>query len=321
MQIEHRIINRQSQPFIVADISSNHGQDLNTAHLLIDTAKACGVDAVKFQTYRPESMSVKEGYVENYYKYLPWKWHEELFTHCRQVGLIPFSSVFCLKGLEFLEKLGCPAYKIASFEKDHYPLLRAVGETGKPMILSNGMMNFSYLNHIDLRLPSISTAVLHCVSQYPAVPSQYHLKTLVDMRKNFGFEIGLSDHTSGTAVSIASVALGATIIERHFTLKRDGLVDDCVSLNPKEMQYLVHSCKEVWEARGVAEYSTEGDRTHLRSLWCIKDVKKGDRFSSENVGILRPNDGISATQYDNFIDKKASCDIKRGEPLHMRHLS
>ncbi len=236
--------------------------------------------------------------------------------------MICFSSVFDIEGVDFLERMNVPAYKIASFEIHHRPLINKVLNTGKPLIVSVGMASFDDFVWFSQRLPKINTVLLKCVSSYPAHPSQFNLKTIESMKREFGFDIGLSDHTKGLGVSLASIGNGAVMIERHFTLKREGKSpDDPYSLEPHEMEQLVRESKDAWEAQGTDDWGVYGEQQHKRSLYASRDIKKGEKFSYGNVWIYRPNSGIDPKEFFRFERGRASEDIKKGTPLHYRHIA
>lgn len=315
MQIERRTINQFNYPFVVAEISGNHNQDLDTAYELIRQAKKCGVDAVKFQTYKSESLTLDPELTELYKKAcLPFDWHERLFDYVRSLDLIPFSSVFCEEGLELLERIGCSAYKIASFELYHRPLIEKVYETGKPIIFSDGIAQFSDLCYIDSHFSALNTAVLKCVSQYPADPKDFNLKTLRDMKLNFGFEIGISDHTLGFGVSIASLSLGATIIERHFTLDRKNCIDSAVSLEPPEMKLFVENVKQAYDALGEIRYDKKPNK-YSRGLYALEDISQGEIFTEDNLGILRPDNGTNPLAYYSLLHLRVNKSYKKGDSI------
>jgi sialic acid synthase SpsE len=327
MNIRNRLIDSLHPTFVVAEISANHNQSLELAKKLVIQAKECGCDAVKFQTYLPEHITIDPELTKLYKRaYMPLEWHKPLFELSYKVGIIPFCSVFSPEMVGFLEDLDCPVYKIASFEFNHFPLLSAVQKTGKPAIISTGMCNFNDLNWLTgvggayYGRNAMNTVLLHCVSKYPAKPKDYNLRNIEEMRREFGFEVGVSDHTRGFGVSIGAVAKGAVMIERHFTLKRDGGIDDDVSLEPDEMDLLVREVKSIQGSFEAVDWSISGEQRYKRSIYCIKDIKSGDEFNEENIALLRPSKGINAKAWFSFMKGRASMDIKRGEPIHMRHL-
>lgn len=319
IQIENRRISPYEKPYIIADISSNHKQDRETAKDLVYAAKEAGVDAVKFQHYIPKDITLDPDLFDLYYRsYANYDIENMLWSAANEVGITMFASVFSPLAIEYLQKRNCPAYKIASFEIHHMKLLEAVKKTGKPIFISTGMMSYSDLTWFSTNFSSTNTILMKCVSNYPALPSDFHLRTITELRSQWF--MGISDHTLSLGVSLAAVALGAAVIERHFTLKRDGGVDDCCSLEPKEMKRLVLEAGIVWESLGNIDYTVHGDRKYMRSLYSTKDIKKGEVFTEENIDALRPNKGISPKAIYSFFGKNASRDIKQGEPLHMRDM-
>jgi sialic acid synthase SpsE len=322
MQIEHRLIDQFHLPFVVAEISSNHKQDINLARNLIEEAKYSGCDAVKFQTYLPEHITLDPILLKAYEKaHLPLEWHKELYEHAKFTDIMAFSSVFSPDAVDFLEQeVNPPCYKVASFELNHFPLLERLKETRKPLILSCGMASYADFNWIQLNFSALNTLLMKCVSQYPAEEKDFNLLTIPTIKREFGFEVGLSDHTRGLGVSIASVALGATMIERHFTLRRDGNPDDAYSLVPEEMATLCHEVKSAWNALGSVDWTVHGDRYYKRSIYAKKDIKKGEAFTKDNIDILRPNNGINPKELNRFLKSQASENIERGTALHYRHL-
>lgn len=329
------------KPFIIAELSGNHNQSLAKALALVDAAAEAGVDAVKLQTYTADTMTIdlKEneflitdrnslwhGYslYELYQKaYTPWEWHEIIFNRCREHGLIAFSTPFDATAVDFLESLHVPLYKIASFENTDIPLIQKVAATGKPVIISTGMASSDEINEAvkAARLAGCKDLILlKCTSNYPASAANSNLVTIPHMRELFDCEVGLSDHTLGLGVAIASVALGATVIEKHFTLNRsEGGVDAAFSLQPEEMQLLVSESKRAWSALGKVQFGpTEAEVSSLafrRSLYLVEDVKAGEVLSDKNVRAIRPGRGLSPKFLPSVLGKKAKQDIKRGTPL------
>lgn len=328
MQIKNRIISLQYPPFIMADISGNHEQNINKAFELIKATKDAGCDAVKFQTYKPEQLTMPglgqfKG-IDLYELYqsicMPYEWYCELFEYAKSIDLTVLTTVFSPEDVEWLERLGCPAYKISSYEIHYLDLLNTVKETGKPVIISTGCASFSDLTFISSRFSAMNTMFLKCVSSYPAMPEDFNLLTIPDMRMEFGMEIGLSDHSLGSAIAVASVALGATMVEKHITLSKDA-IDGHFALLPDEMTKFVNDIHDAWKALGKIDYATPAkNRKYMRSLWAVEDIKQGTLFTRKNIGVLRPNDGIDATQIGNFLNKRAREDVKKGTPLHMRNI-
>lgn len=328
MQICNRLIATGQKPFIIADISGNHDQKIENAVELVEATKEAGCEAVKFQTYKPEHLSMAglgtfkgRDLYELYQSIcMPYEWYPELFGYARNIGLIPFTTVFYPPDVEWLEKLDCPAYKISSYEVNYLHLLDAVRQTGKPIMISTGCATYSDLTFLSNRFSPINTMLLKCVSAYPSLPEMFNLKTIPAMRSQFGFEVGLSDHSVGSAIACASVALGAIAIEKHITLSKDS-IDGHFALLPDEMKQFVKDVDTAWQSLGNVDFATPiKSREYMRSLYAVTDIKKGERFTSKNVGFLRPNKGLNPKAWFSVIDKKASVDVPRGTPLHMRHI-
>ncbi|MEW5797255.1 MAG: pseudaminic acid synthase [Candidatus Zixiibacteriota bacterium] len=339
--VSGRRIGLNQEPFIVAEMSGNHNQSLERALTIVDAAAAAGVHAVKIQTYTADTMTLDLNNNEfriddphslwagrslyDLYReaHTPWEWHEAIFARCREKGVIAFSTPFDETAVEFLETLGTPMYKIASFENVDTPLIKRVAATGKPLIISAGMASEDELREAVAAARDAGCeqlVLLKCTSAYPASPETMNLRTIPDLRARFGVEVGLSDHTLGLAASIAAVALGATIIEKHFTLARaDGGVDSAFSLEPAEMAELVRETKRAWQALGRVVYGiTAAEEKSLqfrRSLYVAVDMKKGDIFSLENVRRVRPGLGLPPKCLDRVLGKRAACNIARGTPL------
>ncbi|MEM9543291.1 MAG: pseudaminic acid synthase [Cyanobacteria bacterium P01_E01_bin.42] len=348
---EIRILNRKigayDPPFIVAEMSGNHNQSLERALKIVEAAAQCGVQGIKLQTYTADTMTLdmKEreffigdrdslwyGYslYELYQKaYTPWEWHEPIFKRCRELGMIGFSTPFDATAVDFLESLDVPCYKIASFENTDLPLIRKVAGTRKPMIISTGMASIAELDE------TVQTAreagcedliLLKCTSTYPATPDNTNILTIPHLRNLFDVCMGLSDHTMGIGVAIASVALGVTFIEKHFTLKRsDGGVDSAFSMEPQEMQQLVVETKRAWQGLGKIHYGAtqaeKGSLSFRRSLYVARDMKAGDIFTPENLRAIRPGLGLPPKYYDIFLGKPIERNVKRGTPLNWDLLS
>ena len=331
-----------TKPYIIAEMSGNHNQSLERALMIVDEAAKAGVDAVKIQTYTPDTITINSDRDEflikdkdslwkgetlySLYKkaYTPWDWDKTIFDKCTELGIIGFSTPFDFSAVDFLENLNVPFYKIASFENYDLPFLKYIAKIGKPVIMSTGMIQLEELKESvcilkDNGCPEV--VLLKCTSTYPANPENTNLITIGDMQKRFpDCIIGLSDHTLGTAVSVTSIALGAKVIEKHFTFSRtEGGVDSAFSMEPDEMQNLVTDVSIAYQSLGNVFYGpTEAEIPSLkfrRSLYVIKDVKKGEVFSSENVRSIRPANGLSTRYYDEIISRKASMDINKGSPL------
>ncbi|WP_405759763.1 pseudaminic acid synthase [Anaerovibrio slackiae] len=324
--------------FIIAEMSGNHNQSLERALEIVDAAAEAGVDALKIQTYTADTMTIDksdgeffisdpkslwegESLYSLYQKaYTPWEWHEAIFDRCKERGIIGFSTPFDFSAVDFLEELDCPIYKIASFENIDLPLIKRVAQTGKPMIVSTGMANVAELQEL------VDTArengcedltLLKCTSSYPASPKGSNLLTIPHMKELFKCNVGVSDHTLGIGVAVASMALGARVVEKHFTLSRsDGGVDSAFSLEPIEMAQLVRECDTAVQALGHVSYRMqEQERKSLvyrRSLYVVKDMQAGDVLTSENMRSIRPGLGIAPKYYEILIGKKVKRNICRG---------
>jgi pseudaminic acid synthase len=340
INLEGRLIGPNHPPFIIAEMSGNHNQSLERALEIVESAAKAGVHALKIQTYTADTMTLnidnKDFKIEdknslwnenNLYKlyqqaYTPWEWHKPIFERCRKLGLIPFSTPFDETAVDFLEELNPPMYKIASFENNDIPLIKKVASTGKPMIISTGMAT---LAELDETVRSARDAgckniiLLKCTSTYPASPKNTNISMIPHMQELFNCQIGLSDHTMGTAVSVASVALGATVIEKHFTTSRaDGGVDAAFSMEPNEMQALVADTEKAWQALGHITYGpTEEEHKSMkfrRSIYIVKDIKAGDILTKENLRVIRPGYGFAPKYYEHLLGKKVDKEIKAGTP-------
>ncbi len=345
--IADRLIGPGSPPFVIAEMSGNHNQSLDRAMAIVEAAAKTGAHALKLQTYTADTMTIdktdgaffiddptslwKGASLHNLYKqaYTPWEWHEPLFNRARQLGMIPFSTPFDETAVDFLESLDAPAYKIASFENIHIPLIRRVAATGKPIIMSTGMATIAELDE-SVRAARAAgckdLVLLKCTSTYPATPEDTNLLTIPHMRALFGCEIGLSDHTMGIGASVASVALGATVIEKHFTLARaDGGVDSTFSMEPAEMAALVVETERAWQALGHVHYGqTEKERKSVvfrRSLYVAEDMKAGDVLTEKNLRAIRPGLGLPPKYLDVLIGKRVGRTIARGTPMSWDLLS
>jgi pseudaminic acid synthase len=325
-------------PFIIAEMSGNHNQSLERALAIVDAAADAGVDAVKIQTYTADTMTIDidtgefsisdkdslwkgETLYHLYEKaYTPWEWHTAIFERCKERGIMGFSTPFDDTSVDFLEDLGVPCYKIASFENVDLPLIRKVARTGKPIIASTGMTTVAELSDLVRTVREngcTDLTLLKCTSSYPASPEGTNLRTIPHMRELFGCAVGLSDHTLGIGASVASVALGATVIEKHFTLSRaEGGVDAAFSLEPAEMAQLVRECRTAALALGTVSYErAEQEQKSLqfrRSLYVVEDMKAGDVFTEKNLRRIRPGRGLSPKYYDIILGKKVNCNITRG---------
>ena len=337
--IGNRKIGDNQPVYIIAEMSANHNQNFEQAVKIIHAAKEAGADAVKLQTYTPDTITIDcdndyfrikgtiwEG--KNLYElyseaYTPWEWQPKLKKIANDLGMDLFSTPFDHTAVDFLEKIDVPVYKVASFELVDLPLLRRIAKTGKPIIMSTGMAN---LSEIDEAVQTVrdagatQVALLKCTSAYPAVPEEANLRTISHLAQSFGVPAGLSDHTMGTAVAVAAVALGASIVEKHFTISRkDTGPDSSFSMEPKEFKNLVEDIRTVEKALGKVSYAiTEQQKvSHVfrRSLFAVKDIGKDEVLTVENVRSIRPGDGLHTRYWDYVLEAKASKDIKRGTPL------
>lgn len=339
--IANRKIGRNHPPFVIAEMSGNHNQSLDRALEIVEAAAISGVHALKLQTYTADTLTLDvedgdffiadEGSLwkgNSLYKlyqqaYTPWEWHKPIFDRCRELGLICFSTPFDETAVDFLESLNIPAYKIASFENNHLPLIRKVAATGKPMIISTGMATVAELDESVRAAREAGCKdiiLLKCTSTYPATPENTNILTIPHMCDLFDVQVGLSDHTMGIGVAVASVALGATVIEKHFTLRRaDGGVDSAFSMESEEMKALVFESERAWQAVGKISYGTtekeKDSMRYRRSLYIAQDMKAGDVFSKDNLRIIRPGFGLPPKYYDVLLGMRVSKNIKRGTPV------
>lgn len=337
-----RIINKGRQhPFIIAEMSGNHNQSLERALAIVDAAADAGAHAIKLQTYTPDTMTLDldedEFFISDsqslwagqsmhalYQRaHTPWDWHAPIMERARERGIACFSSPFDESAVDFLETLGVPAYKIASFECVDLPLIRKVAGTGKPLIISTGMASIAEIAEaVDAARAAGCTdlVLLKCTSTYPASPENTHLNTIPHLRELFQCEVGLSDHTMGIGAAIASVALGATVIEKHFTLSRaDGGVDSTFSLEPAELASLVIESKRAWQALGRIHYGpTEAEQKAVlrrRSIYISKDIKAGDILTEDNLRRIRPGNGLAPKHYEIVLGRRIKNNEKAGTPL------
>ncbi|MBP1993969.1 pseudaminic acid synthase [Paenibacillus eucommiae] len=341
IQLGGRKVGREYPPLIIAEMSGNHNQSLEAALSIVDAAAEAGAHALKLQTYTADLMTLNLEHGDfhigdpdslwkgqSLYKlyeqaYTPWEWHKPIFERCRQKGIIPFSTPFHRKAVDYLEQLDVPFYKIASFENNDIPLIQYAAATGKPLIISTGMATLAELEETvkaAREAGCTQLVLLKCTSSYPATPADSNINTIPHMRELFDCEVGLSDHTLGIGVAVASVALGASVIEKHFTLSRaDGGVDAAFSLEPEEMRQLVSESERAWQAMGKICYErTEKEASSLkfrRSLYISQDMGAGDTLSEENVRIVRPGYGLAPKYIDLFLGKKVSKAAKAGTPL------
>jgi pseudaminic acid synthase len=336
-----RRIGLDAPPYIIAEMSGNHNQSLARALQIVDAAAAAGAHAIKLQTYTADTITLNvrkgefritdKGSLWNgetlhdlYNKaHTPWDWHEPIMRRAAECGVACFSSPFDETAVEFLEKLNVPAYKIASFENNHLPLIRKVAATGKPMIISTGMASLAELDEAvsAARAGGCSQLVLlKCTSTYPASPENTNLRTIPHLRQLFGSEVGLSDHTMGIGVAIASVAVGATVIEKHFTLDRsEGGVDSAFSIEPAELKALVTETERAWKSLGTVQYGpSEAELKSLvfrRSLYVAEDMKAGETFTAKNLRVVRPANGLHPRFYEQLLGRRVSRDAEMGTPV------
>jgi N-acetylneuraminate synthase len=345
--VNGRIIGMKAEPFIIAEMSGNHNQSLERALAIVDAAAASGAHAFKIQTYTAATMTldlnVSEFLIDDPHSlwrgrslydlygeaHTPWEWHKSIFDRCRERGLIGFSTPFDATAVEFLESLGAPIYKVASFENTDLPLIRLIARTGKPMVISTGMATIAELDDAVTAAREAGCeqiVLLKCTSAYPAEPKDINLRTIPHLRQLFDVEVGLSDHTLGLAVPLAAIALGATVIEKHFTLSRaDGGVDAAFSLEPHELRTLAGESRKAWQALGMVQYGTsEAEKKSLqfrRSLYVTEDMRKGDPFTSDNLRAIRPGLGLAPKYLDIFLGRRISRDTKKGTPVTWELLS
>lgn len=344
-RIDGRAIGPGEPPYVIAEMSANHNGSLATAFDIIDAARAAGADAVKIQTYRADTITldsdapdfvIKGGLWDGqrlfdlYEKaHLPWDWHRPLFDHARRRGITIFSSPFDPTAVDLLEDLGAPAYKIASFEAVDLPLIRYVAGTGKPMIISTGMADADEIAEAIAAARDggcRDLAILHCVSGYPAPASDYNLRTIPDMIGRFGVVTGLSDHTLDNTTAIAAVALGAAIIEKHFTLDRNGGgPDDSFSLEPRDLEQLCTAARTCWQALGAVDYGRKsseiGNVQFRRSLYFVQALKAGDLVPADAVRSVRPGFGAPPKAIDQVIGRRLLTDVAANTPVRLEDLA
>ncbi|MDO8330182.1 MAG: pseudaminic acid synthase [Fluviicoccus sp.] len=339
--IANRQIGPDHPPFVIAEMSGNHNQSLDRALEIVEAAAKTGAHALKIQTYTADTMTLdldeREFHIADknslwegtsLYKlyqeaYTPWEWHAPIFERARELGMIPFSTPFDDSAVDFLEELDVACYKIASFENTDLPLIRRVAATGKPLIISTGMASIAELDETVRAAREAGCKdliLLKCTSTYPATPANTNILTIPHMRQLFNCEVGLSDHTMGVGVSVASVALGATVIEKHFTLARaDGGVDSSFSMEPAEMASLVVESERAWQSLGKVSYgATAAEKKSLqfrRTLYICQDVKAGDVLTTKNVRAIRPGLGLPPKYIDLVLGKRVSVDAPRGTAL------
>lgn len=346
INIGERNIGHGYPPFIIAEMSGNHNQSLDKALKIVEAAAKAGAHAIKLQTYTADTMTIDadnssffindpeslwngQSLYNLYQKaHTPWEWHKQIFEYCRKLGLIGFSTPFDETAVDFLESLDVPAYKIASFENNHLPLIKKVATTGKPLIISIGMATVAELYETvrTAREAGCNEIILmKCTSDYPAAPEDINLLTIPHLRKLFDTEVGLSDHTLGIGVSIAGVVLGATVIEKHITLSRDdGGVDSAFSIEPEEMKLLVDETLTAWQAMGKVMYGPADKEKESsifrRSIYIVEDVKEGEELTLKNIRIIRPGGGLDPKYYKTLLGRKVYSSIKRGTPMSWGYL-
>jgi len=339
--IFNRMVGNSHPPFVIAEMSGNHNQSLERALEIVEAAAKTGAHALKIQTYTPDTMTLdldeREFHISDpkslwvgtsLYKlygqaFTPWEWHEAIFKRAKELGIIAFSTPFDATSVDFLESLDVPCYKIASFENTDLPLIRKVAATGKPMIISTGMASIAELDdtvRAARQAGCQDLVLLKCTSTYPATADNTNILTIPHMRELFGCEVGLSDHTMGVGVSVASVALGATVIEKHFTLNRaDGGVDSSFSMEPAEMTQLVVETERAWQALGQVQYGAtaaeEKSIVFRRSLYVVKDLQAGAKLTADNVRAIRPGLGLPTKYLEQVLGKTVKQFVARGTAL------
>lgn len=342
--INGRAIGAGNSPYVIAELSANHNGSIDRAKAIMKASKGAGADAVKLQSYRPDTITLKmdtpefqinDGLWAGYTLYdlyewahMPWEWHKPLFDYARSIDLTVFSSPFDFSAIDLLEDLNAPAYKIASFEAIDLPLIAYAAQTGKPLIISTGMANFEEIEEaVDVARESgcRELALLHCVSGYPAPASEYNLATLADLKNKFSMPIGLSDHTLDNTTAVASVALGASIIEKHVTLNRaDGGPDDSFSLEPEDLRQLCDQVGVAWQAVGQVNYNlTNSESSNIkfrRSLYFKENVKAGTTLTAEHIASVRPGYGLAPRFYYQVLGKKLVQDVDKGTPMKLEHV-
>jgi len=341
IRIGNRQIGEFSPPFIIAEMSGNHNQSLERALEIVEAAAEAGVDAVKLQTYTADTLTIdlkeREFLIENpnslwhgrslyeLYReaYTPWEWHEPIINRCKELEIICFSTPFDETAVDFLESLDVPAYKVASFENNHLPLIEKIAKTGKPIIMSTGMATSAELDEAVTAARGAGCndlILLKCTSSYPATPENSNLLTIPHMKKLFHCMVGLSDHSLGVGAAIAAVVLGASVIEKHFTLRRaDGGVDAAFSMEPAEMKSLVTESRRALQALGEVSYGTtdkeKNNKVFRRSLYIVRDMRAGDTLTPENLRIIRPGYGIPPKYYEILLGRKINKNVQRGTPV------
>ena len=341
INIAKHIISPNRPPFIIAEMSGNHNQSLERALEIVEAAARAGAHALKIQTYTADTMTLdldkdefsiedpeslwKGNSLYELYKqaHTPWEWHKAIFERCKELEIIGFSTPFDASAVDFLESLDVPCYKVASFENADIPLIRKIGVTGKPMIISTGMASLAELDEtvrVAREVGCEDLVLLKCTSSYPATPDTSNIRTIPHMRDLFDCEVGLSDHTLGIGAAVASISLGATVVEKHFTLSRaDGGVDSAFSMEPDEMEALVTETEHAWQAMGEISYgTTEKEKASLRfrrSLYIVEDTQAGKVLTEKNLRSIRPGFGLPPKYFEVLLGKRVCRDVKKGTPL------
>ena len=348
IKVNKKTISHNTKPFIVAEVSANHKNSLKNTFKLLRAAAEANVDAVKFQTFNLDDMTLnlnkREFLIKKKFKtkswnnrtlhsiykeaHFPYKWHKKVFNEAKRLGLIVFSSVFDEKSLIFLEKLKVPMYKIASLESLHFPLIEKVVKTKKPIIISTGTLSIHEINELIQFLKKIKCKkfiILHCVTEYPANYRNINLKTIKHLKKKFNCLVGYSDHTKGIGVSVSSITYGACLIEKHFMLSNQKSLDSDFSSDQIEMKNLVDEINNSWKSIGQVKNNISKSekvyKKYRRSIYSIKDIKKGEKLSEKNIGIIRPGLGMEPKYFLNILNKKAKNFIKKGTPIKLRIIS
>ena len=340
-KINNRAIGREYAPYIIAELSANHGGSIESAKLAITVAKESGASAVKIQTYTPDTMTIasekpdfkiNDGLWKGYtlydlYKeaYTPFEWHKELFDFAKDKDITLFSSPFDETAVDLLQDLGAPAYKIASFELVDLPLIKRAAECAKPLLMSTGMASLDEVRealNVALKYGCGDVLLFHCISSYPAPIADSNLKNIEFLRSEFGIEVGLSDHTMTNLASTISIGLGATAIEKHFKPSDETIgPDSSFSITPYQLSLLVNDCNNAWRTIGKAGFhrslAEEGSRKHRRSIYFMCNLKKGDTISSKDIRAIRPGFGLPPKFFDSLIGRTVCCDVERGDPVSL----
>lgn len=341
IRIGHREVGEHSPPWVIAEMSGNHNQSLDRALEIVEAAARSGAHALKLQTYTPDTMTLdidrgdffigdagslwqgKSLHALYQEAHTPWEWHERIFRHGEALGLTVFSTPFDETAVDFLESIGAPAYKIASFENTDLPLIRKVAATGKPMLVSTGMATLAELDELVTTARQAGCRdliLLKCTSAYPASPTECNVRTIPHLRQMFGCEVGISDHTLGSGVAVAAVALGASVIEKHFTLSRaDGGVDAAFSMEPDELRRLVDESERAWQSLGAVHYgrsaSEEKSMVFRRSIYVTADIAAGEKLTPANIRCIRPGAGLPPKYYELVLGRTVKQPVARGTPL------